>query len=212
MQPLRLALAVLAAGALAGTAAAAAGDPIERHTAADMAKARSILIKPADLGPGWTRDPSAASDEDCKAFDPDESGLVETGEAEAYYQRGPTAVASDVVLYRTEAMARRSWALGARLPIVDCFVEGMREELPSGVRLRVVRRGKVAFAPVAQRTAAFFLAVRVSGPSGSFVLNLDVVAVGRGRTIAALATIGLEVRAPLSERRRLATLLARRMG
>ena len=76
----------------------------------------------------------------------------------------------------------------------------------------MLRRVKVAFAPVAPRTAAFFLALRASGPNGSFVLNVDAIVVGRGRAIAGLATIGVDTRAPLAERRRLAALVARRMG
>jgi hypothetical protein len=128
------------------------------------------------------------------------------------FERGTAAVGADVVLYRTEAMARTSWTIGARLPLLDCFVEGLREELPTNIRLTVLQRTKVAFARVAPRTAAFFLSVRATGPAGTFVLNLDAVALGRGRAIAALATIGIGDRAPLAERRRLAALLARRMA
>jgi hypothetical protein len=208
----RLVVAVTVAGVVAAGASGATGDPIERHTAADMAKARAILITRSDLGAGWARDPSPSPDEDCKAFSPDESSLVETGEADALFERATSAVGSDVVIYRTEAMARHSWTIGAKLPLVDCFVEGLRTELPPNVRLTVLRRAKVRFEQVAPRTAAFYLAVRTTGPNGSFVIHLDVVALGRGRAIAALATIGLDSRAPVTERLRLARLIARRMG
>ena len=65
----RLALVGLAAGLLSGAAYGAQGDPIERHAPADMANARAGLLKGADLGSGWTAQPSG--DDRCNTFHPD---------------------------------------------------------------------------------------------------------------------------------------------
>ena len=77
----RVVLVVAAAAVLTAAALAATGDPVKRHTTADMAKARSIVFKLRELGAGWTRDTSADTDDDphCSYFSIDESDLVETG-------------------------------------------------------------------------------------------------------------------------------------
>jgi hypothetical protein len=208
----RLLLVLLAAGALAGAAAAASRDPVERHTPADMAKARAMMLKRTDLGAGWTRDTSPSPDEDCKAFDPDESKLVETGAADTFFERGAQLISSDAVVYRTEAMAKASWALNAKLAGMECFLEGLRPSLPPDVRVTVLRRARLAFPQVAPRTMAFTLAVRLTGPNGVVRLDLDVVLMGRGRALTGLVAVGIGARVPLAEERRLAALIARRMA
>jgi hypothetical protein len=177
-----------------------------------MARARAIMLKGADLGAGWTRDTSPTPDEDCETFDPDESKLVETGAADEIFERGTMLIGSDAVVYRTVAMARASWALNAKLAGMECFLEGLRPALPPDVSVTVLRRAKVAFPPVAPRTTAFALVVRLTGPNGVVALNLDVALMGRGRAIGALISVGVGGRVPQAEQRRLATLMARRMG
>src|SRR5262245_57250202 len=133
----RLALVGIAAGLLSGAAYAAQGDPIERHTSADMARARAGLLRGADLGAGWAVQPS--NDDRCNAFHPDQSALVETGQADRTLARGQAVVGSDVTIYRTEAQARASWALNAKLAGMQCALEGLRRSLPAGVPIATLR-------------------------------------------------------------------------
>src|SRR5690348_12678169 len=88
MTRIPLSLLAVAAGALLPipTAVAAKGDPQKAHTPADMAKARSIAIRRADLPAGtWKAEKSSSDDSSlrCPGFEPDMSDLVETGTADS---------------------------------------------------------------------------------------------------------------------------------
>jgi hypothetical protein len=207
----RLALVVLAAALTAGVALAAPGDPVERHTAADMAKARAGVLKRADLGAGWTAQPPSG-DERCRAFHPDQSRLVETGQADTSFARGPVLVGSDVTIYRTEVQARTSWSLNAKLAGMQCALEGLRGSLPANARITTLRNTRVPFPRLAPRTVAFLLSVRITAPNGATVdAHFDAVLLGRGRALAGVIVGSLGSRFPVAEERRLATLMARRL-
>ncbi len=74
----RLAVLLLVCLAVPAAALAAAGDPKERFTSADQAKARSIVLKKTDFVAGWKRGTSTDNDSDltCPGFDPDGSDLT----------------------------------------------------------------------------------------------------------------------------------------
>ena len=175
-----------------------------------MAKARAGLLKGADLGTGWTAQPSG--DDRCNAFHPDQSALVETGQADRTFARGTAVVGSDVTIYRTEAQARTSWTLNARLAGMQCALEGLRRSLPAGVTIATLRNARVPVARLAPRTVAFVLSVRISAPNGvTLDAHFDAVLLGRGRTLAGVLIGSIGTRYPVAEVRRLATLVARRL-
>ena len=69
--------------AVPAVALAADTDPKKKITAADQAKARSMVFKRTDFAAGWKKvPPSPESDLTCPGFNPDESDLTLTGEAE----------------------------------------------------------------------------------------------------------------------------------
>ena len=73
--------------AVPAVALAADTDPKKRITAADQAKARSIVLKRTDFAAGWKKVPASPdSDLVCPGFNPDESDLTLTGEAEADFE------------------------------------------------------------------------------------------------------------------------------
>ena len=80
---LLIAAALLVLAVVTGTASAGRGDPQKHLTAADNARARSMLLRRADLGPRLhaSRQSSAGRDAYCKALD--ESDLTLTGEAKS---------------------------------------------------------------------------------------------------------------------------------
>jgi hypothetical protein len=207
----RLAIVLVAAVLSAGTALAAAGDPIERHTRADMAKARAAMLRLSDLGSGWKA--VAVQDEpDCRSFRPDESDLVETGEATRLFEAAGSRVGSSAVVYRTRAQALASWRRTVKAAELNCALEGLRSSLPAGARATTVRLGRLAFPRLAPRTAAFRMVTRISGlPQGTVVLYTDAVILGRGRTIAALLTGNPGSAVPARAERNLAAIVALRM-
>jgi hypothetical protein len=203
-------LAALVALLLAGAALAAATDPVERHTKVDMAKARATMLRAADLGPGWKSVP-VNEDADCRSFHPDESDLVETGEANRIFDAGGARVASSATVFRTEAQARASWRRTVKPAAMRCALEGLREGLPVGQTVRVVELRRFSFPRLTPRTAGLRLIARVGDVLQRVNVHMDVVALGRGRTLAALLVVSVGQPVPAAAERQLAGLIASRM-
>jgi hypothetical protein len=184
----RLALALLASLAVAGTAVAAnPHDPQKRFNAADQAWARRASIRAADLpGGGWNATKANSESSTCTSFNPDESSLVETGENKsADYTRGGGFVASASSVYRTTADAQASWNLEVRPAMLACLDEGFKSA-GSPIKVTIVSKGRLTFPRLAERTAAFRVRVRYDVQNLHIPANLDVILVGAGRVDAAL--------------------------
>jgi hypothetical protein len=209
-------LLVLAVLAAAASALAAKGDPQERHTAADMARARSVLITRADLGRGWSARPQAESDGDieCSSMTFDESHLVETGAADSpWFSNGPlVGLSQGVSVYRTVAEAGASWRMAVRPQFPACVREAFDGKTISGVRLDVVRVSRVAFPSVAPRTAAYRLVATMTVAGRKLHARMDWILLGRGRTLTVLFFSGIEQQVPASFERATAGLVAKRLA
>jgi hypothetical protein len=153
---LRRLLACLLVLALVGSGAALAGrgDPQEKLTAADTARARSMVLRKADL-PRFASDPVPRRDEDfyCRAVD--ESDLMVTGEAV-----GPNlswrleAVRSAATVYRSLIDANTAWRRGSSKAGVECLRRSAVDEI-KGTGTRLVSFEKRAAPRVVQRSLAF---------------------------------------------------------
>jgi len=212
----RLAIALLLAVALAGTAAAAnPHDPQKRFTAADQAWARTLLLKRADLaGTGWKSTTSSGNKSTCRSFNPDESKLVETGEQESpEFTRNGGFVTSMAAIFKTEKDAQTGWDLEAKVKILDCLAEGL-DQTGTGGTVKIAARGKLAFPHLAPRTAAFYVRLAFNVQGIKFNADLHFVLLGKGR--ANLAMMTLSPGKPLTPLpsgidRKLATKLAQRL-
>ena len=83
-----------------------------------------MLLKRADLGPGFTASPQSAADADdyCKALD--ESDLTVTGEAESpAFRRAVVSVSSAASVYESTARCER---------VVAALDVGRRREMRAG--------------------------------------------------------------------------------
>jgi hypothetical protein len=137
-------LAALLALCLAIPAAALAADtdPKKRITLADQAKARSILLKRTDFVAGWKRTPASPdSDFICPGFNPDESDLTLTGEAEADFERSGSGVGvysySEVWASKTDAL--KSWTRSDKPAAARCLGYAVRKGAESeGAQVRIV--------------------------------------------------------------------------
>src|SRR5262249_46993315 len=191
IQPMlvRLAVAAVVASALAGAALAAnPNDPQKRFTAADQAWARRVLVKRADLpGVGWKSQRSTGDNSTCKAFNPDESKLVETGEQESpEFTRVGGFVSSTAGIFKTAGDAQRSWNLEVKPKILDCIAEGLNQTSTGGATIRIVKRGTLGYPHLAPRTAAFFVRLAFDVQGIKLDADLRVVCLGRGRANVAL--------------------------
>jgi len=159
---MRVIVAALLALAVVQAAAAANGEPRKALTAKGNAAARSIVLKRADLSPGFTQ--RTRPDEDlpagvrCGALD--ESDLTITGEAQSpdfqFTQPGIfVTVGSTANVYRTLKDANESWKRGTSSKTATCFADIVRLGAPRGQNVKIVSAKRLSFPKVAPKTAAF---------------------------------------------------------
>ena len=214
---LRIVLVVLVAAVVTGAALAATGDPVKRHTAADMAKARSIVFRLRELGPGWTRDTTPQTDDSprCSYFEIDESDLVETGYAESTFNHSSGAtIGSEASIYKTVGQARTTWSRHVRPALARCLGDEIRRDAAKdGATIRILGTRKLPFPTVSPRTAAYRIAARLTarGGAGEIPLTYDLVFLERGRILALLGVVTAGPTPPASLDLPFAKRLDRRM-
>jgi hypothetical protein len=159
---MRLVLAVLLALTAVQAAAAADGEPRKALTTKGNALAKSIVLKRADLSPGFTQrkrpDDDLPAGVRCGALD--ESDLTITGEAESpdFQLNQPglyVTVGSTANVYRTLKDATASWNRGASAKTATCFADIVRLGAPRGQNVKIVSAKRLSFPKVAPKTAAF---------------------------------------------------------
>jgi hypothetical protein len=211
LRPMRrpILLALVLALVASGAALAAKGDPQKRITRADQARAKAMLVRPADV-PGAKVIP-AGPDADfyCKALD--ESDLTLTGEATGrQLSVGVVLVGSSSRVYRSTADADASWRRGTSAAGVRCAATLLRREFAKqGARLVSLR--KLAFPRVAARTAVFRATLTTTTAQGDIPVYLDLIALMHSRAHASVIVGSALVGPPKVEELRLARLVAKRM-
>jgi hypothetical protein len=187
----RLALAVLAAAVLAGSAFAK--DPKKHFNAADLAWARAIRIHRVDLpGSGWKAERSSGDSgytpQGCK--DPDLSDLIETGEASnPDFSRGGSFVGSGSSVFATEQQATAAWARTSKIPISRCLVGALQDGMATSSAVLAVRSVSSVRSGLAPHELGTRLTFRISGPTGKVDGRIGYYVFGRGRAIAAVMVI-----------------------
>ena len=193
--------------AVPAVALAADTDPKKKITAADRAKARSIVLRRADLGPGWKKvPPSPESDATCPGFNPDESDLTLSGEAEADFEQGVLLVASASEIFATKADALKSWARNDKPAVARClgylFSQGQTDK---STKVKIVSAGRMAFPKLAPRTAAFKVVARLTitdkGKKTTLPVTIQLLAFGQGRGDVSLLAISPGPGIPIAQLR-----------
>ena len=184
-------LLAIAVALLTAAAAAGGGPGLEQvHlTAADQAAARATVLKRADLGPGWTggaKKPAGPSNPDCGGWQPKQSDLVITGDAETDFTQPGLEIDSEAQVLRTARMVALDWQRSVTPPqVVPCLKRLAAQGAPASEKVASVRR--IAFPRVARYTAAFRVAIDVTASGSAVRVFLDIVLVGAGRTEIDLA-------------------------
>jgi hypothetical protein len=205
---MRIALVLALVLVLTGSALAARGDPQERIRPADQARARSVLVRAADMNAAFTPIPTAVNPNEryCAALD--ESDLTVTGQANSpSFTSSAEFVASRAYVYESRADASASWRRGTSSAGQSCLRQLMRSQL-LGTSVKLVSFKRLPFLAVAPRTAAF----RVVASREGIRLYLDLIALQHGRAQVSIVYGTVIAAPPRSEEVRLATLVARRMA
>ena len=211
----RLAAIVALALVCTGAALAAKGDPQKRHNPVDTAKAKSVVLRAADLA-GWKAEPAKDTGDDnlhCKGFDPDESDLVETGNADSPdFSKGLQFISSTASVYRTSTQAQASWDRVVKPGLLTCLKTLFEQGASTpGTTWTVLGQGTLSFPKLASRTAAFRIAFRTKSSTLTLKGSVDIVLLGHGRIDAVMLYVAFGAPSQSLERR-LAGLMAARMG
>lgn len=202
-----LALVVAAALVCSGVALAERGDPRERITPRDQERARTMLLRPADLR-GWTSTPpSTAVDDDayCRALD--ESDLTLTGQAQSrQFRLGLSFASSEARVFESLADANASWRRGTSDAGLACLRDLFRNELRrQGSRL--VAFGRAAVPRVAPRAARFRIVAETQGVR----VHLEMVALMHSRAHATVLAVSGGKSFSKAELDRMSRIVAGRM-
>jgi len=198
-------LVVLALGC-AGAALAANGEPQKHHNPADMARARSVVLRPSDLGSTWKATPATSSENGslrCRAFAPDESDLTETGAASSPdFSQGLQYVSSYASLFETAAQAQASWSRVVRPGLMTCLRTLFEQGASSGgTTTKVTGTGVLAVPRLAPRTAGYRLSFTATNSNVTLRGAVDIVLLGRARIDAALLYVAFGTPSQALERR-----------
>jgi hypothetical protein len=205
---MRIVGATLTIVALFAAAVAGAKDPRaekERLRPADVALAKQALLRQSDVGPDWTRwatQKRSGGQFACASFRPDFSSFMVTGKASSSFRiTSPPGAQMDstVAVFRTRAQAAGDFRLGAKPQFATCLAQQLRRAFrsyPDGVRGRLLSSKMVKAPKLGERSAAYFITGRLIGNGASMPVFVDIVAVQRGRSIAALVFTGLGSRLP----------------
>jgi uncharacterized protein (DUF736 family) len=186
---MRLALALVLTGLVAGQAAAA-NAPIARHNAKDTGLARRALIGKADVGKGWQAVKAAAgrSTLTCKASEPSMAGIVETGTARTGFRGGAQLVAQVAWVFRSRAQAATLWRRAAGKSFLACRVD--RARAAGGLPVTKLESGELAVPKLAQRTVAYRVIATAKVKGQTVKLYYDDVLLMQGRTVTQLTFAG----------------------
>lgn len=203
---MRIVVALLALVAVFAASAAGATDPRSekvRLRPADVALAKSAVLRQSDVGPDWQRVKTPKDDDsqfECPGFDPDFSRFTITGRAYASFREPSGAqIDSTVAVFKTRAQAVGDFRLGAKPQYARCLAGKLRKAFrsyPAGVQGTVLSSSMVTAPILRERAVAYAVKARLTGPRGSLPLWVDLVAVQRGRSIAALFFTAVGSRLP----------------
>ena len=173
-----------------------------------------MLLRKADVGPGFKA--SKPSDDEfdfyCEALDA--SDLVLTGEAESLdFEKENEArylsAGSGSEVYETKAQSAESWRRGTSVAGMKCMEAGFRKlakEIGRGTTFASLR--KVAFPRIAPDTAAFRVVFKVV----TTPMIMDSVVMRNGRAQAWTLVFGVPSAYPSAEQERLSRIVAERMA
>ena len=183
-------LLVLASAAGAGT------EPRKKINPADQARARAINLKRSDLpGSGWsaTKSDSDSSNPRCSYYNPDQSDLTETGDAESpsFTREDGTFVSSTVGIFQTAAQGRTAYRRVVQPQLPRCLAEVFRKGTGQAENVTVRSAGRLAFSRLAEKTDAYRVVAGFKTDSGSVTAYVDIVLFNRGRTDAGVIFVSI---------------------
>jgi hypothetical protein len=189
--------------------------PAMHHTSADTKTAQASLLKTTDLGTGWTgkASPQGGATFGCSGFNPSGAGIVETGVATSdsftYGTLGPFILQKTSV-YANPAEANTYWKRAVTPQLVSCVAQVFEAVAARGVKVSITKQGTLPFATSLSHTAAYRV-VGLLGPH-KYVNYVDVIVLGKGRTLTAIEITSFKSPAPTDFEQGLARIVINRLS
>jgi hypothetical protein len=202
-----LLVALLAAGATAA--------PIKRHTSADTSAAQASLLKSTDFTKGWTGTASTQNGValSCNGHSVTGAGIVETGAAASPdFSAGQTGpfVSQNTSVYATPAQASTYWRRAVTPGLVTCAAQTLEALRSRGITVTITSQGKRSLSTTLAHTAAYRVVAKVG--KNKLTYYLDVVILGKGKTVTSLTIISIQAPTPVKVEAAFASLIASRLG
>ena len=217
MRALVIAIAILTLVASAATAAD--GQPRKSLTKGGQKTARSIVLKRADLGSGFTAKPRGGDrlpkGARCGALD--ESDLTVTGDAASpdfRFEQGAVfvTVGSTAQVYRTLREANASWRRGSAAQTTTCLADIVRLSAAPGQKITVLSAKRVPFPSVSPKATAYRLVLSIGVGVQQVRAYVDAVVLQHGRIQSGLLFTSIGRPVETVDRVALASVVAARMA
>jgi hypothetical protein len=209
---------LLCAAIVAGSAAAASGDPERRDIRpADQARAARATLRRADLPSGFTAGRPGSTKNNgpltCPGFEPDLSDLTITGEAlsPVFHNPAGTTIFAAAEVYESRHDEQESWRRTARPEALRCVARLLENLSASGLRVKVTHRLVRAAPRVGERAISFRIVASISVQGLVVPAWVDLLAVARGRADATLVISTVRSAPSAALERRLLGTLDRRL-
>ncbi len=197
---------VVLALALTATALAGRGDPKERLTPADQARARAMVLRVGDLNPAYAVHPAPIPSGGLYCSALDESDLTITGRGSSpIFTATGEFVRSIAAVYATRADANQSWRQALSPAGQQCQRTELRTELQSST-MRLVSLKRIPFPARGTRSVAYRALATLQGVR----FYVDVVSMQVSRAEAGVIYVNALAPPPQDEVRRLTKLVETR--
>ena len=197
---------VVLALVLTATALAGRGDPKERFTPADQARARAMVLRVGDLNPAYAVHPAPITSGGlyCSALDESDLTLTGRGSSPIFTATGEF-VRSIAAVYATRADANQSWRRALSPAGEQCQRTELRAELQSST-MRLVSLKRIPFPSMGTRSVAYRALATLQGVR----FYVDVVSMQVSRAEAGLIYVNALAPPPRDEVRRLTKVVETR--
>lgn len=175
-----------------------AGALTRRHTASGTALAASALLRRSDFGRGWrvTAPPlRSAPALTCPRFHPPTTGVVEVGAAASPTFSGGSSgpfVSQDAYAYATDAEEGAFWRQVARPALMRCVEASLVHGSAGGVHFKVTGARQLPLPPLGARASGYRVRGTANATNQSVDVYVDLILLGRGRTVTALSLSSFE--------------------
>jgi hypothetical protein len=201
-----------------GVLVASAGALIRRHTPAGTTLAASALLRRSDFGRGWrvsAPPPRSVPRPTCPRFHPATKGVVEVGAAASPTFSGGSSgpfVSQSAFAFATSAQRAAFWHAVSRPGLLRCVEDSLRHGSAGGVHFTVAGGRALPLPALGVQAHGYRVRGTANTTNQSVDVYVDLILLGRGRTVSGLSVSSFEQPVARRLELRLARVVAARLS